>query len=231
MNSYAREVARIKALPVHDLSMVKDQWRTTDAHFFGIETLLPVEEGALRSEFVIDLFTDGQNSKCPDYYTAEENALKQNWADDMEFLTPAGVTGYAFGNPPYSNITLDDGGDTITGMKPIIEKCIEQRNKGARIALLIKAATSETWWPENKADRTIFVKGRIAYERPLWLNLENKIAKHSAFFGCAVLIFNQRLPVDGMPMYIHKKELARLGLPKAKALAKERLQFIENFEL
>lgn len=231
MNSYVRRLNDIKKLPVHDLKMVGDQWRTSDPLFFGIESLLPME-GTKKPVFTLDLFTDGQNSKVPEfYYTAQDNALKQDWADDLDFLQPKGGLGYAFGNPPYS-ITQSDEGDVITGMGPIIEKCIEQREKGARIALLIKAATSETWWPDDVPDQTIFLKGRVAFERPVWLKLKDKTAKHSAFFGCAVLIFNKALELRrDRPLYIPKKELINLGKPKAQRLAKQRAEFIENFDL
>lgn len=227
MNSYVRAINAVKAQEFHDLKEVKDQWRTSDAMFHGIELMLPNN-----GKFVLDLFTDGQNSKCPDYYTAAENALAQNWAEDLEFLTPAGINGYAFGNPPYSNITLDDeGGDVITGMKPIMEKAFEQREAGARFALLIKAATSETWWPDNLPDMTIFVKGRVAYERPLWFNPKAKTPKHSAFFGCAVLVFDKTMDRVPAPVYVTKKDLITKGKPIAAAMAKQRQSHIESFEL
>ncbi len=39
------------------------------------------------------------------------------------------------------------------------------RDKGGRYVFLIKAATSEVWWPED-ADHIAFIRGRIGFELP-----------------------------------------------------------------
>lgn len=231
MNDYARRLQEIKAKQFHDQKEIGDQWRTTDNMLHGIETLLPEEDGT-KPRFVLDLFTDGQNAKCPDYFTAENNALLQDWGASLDLLFDGDAIPYAFANPPYS-ISQSDDGDFITGMAPIMAKVMEEREKGARMAFLIKAATSETWWPDNLPDRTIFIKGRISFEKPVWFRQDpaKKAAKNSAFFGCAVLIFNKYLKPNKEPLYIHRKEIEKLGQPFADAMAERRRQHIENFEL
>lgn len=69
---YVQSLAALKSAESHLLKEVGDQWRTPDALFWGINQMF--------GPLVLDLFTDGENSKCPDYYTAEDNALVQNWA-------------------------------------------------------------------------------------------------------------------------------------------------------
>lgn len=230
MNHYVRKLEAIKDQRYHELKEVGDQWRTGDALFHGIELLLP-EEKSHKPTFVLDLFTDGQNSKCPDYFTAEDNALHQPWQETLYFLAD-GKPDYAFANPPYSVIQSENG-DVITGMAPIMEKALEERENGGRFAFLIKAATSETWWPDTIPDRTIFIKGRVAFERPVWFTADpaTKIPKQSAFFGCAVLLFNKHLPRNKEPLYIHRKELLAMGKKRAEELSAARLKHIKAFSL
>lgn len=230
MNSYVRRLEATKDQPFHELKEIGDQWRTGDALFHGIEQFLPPEKRR-QPKFVLDLFTDGQNSKCFDFFTAEDNALAQDWTGRLQEITD-GEPEYAYANPPYSIIQSDEG-DIITGMAPIMEKALEEREKGGRFAFLIKAATSETWWPDDEPDRTIFIKGRVAFERPEWFRPEpgKKILKASAFFGCAVLIFNKHLPRDKEPVYIHRKELLAFGRKRAEELAEARQKHIQSFSL
>jgi phage N-6-adenine-methyltransferase len=108
---------------------------------------------------VLDLFTDGENSKCPDFYTAEDNALTHDWSERL-----AELNGAAFANPPYSRAMQHDD-VYITGMRHIVD--LAMREKGGRYVILIKAATSEVWWPEN-ADHIAFIRGRIGFDVPKW---------------------------------------------------------------
>ena len=45
-------------------------------------------------------------------------------------------------------------------MTHIMDRTMEMREKSGRYVFLIKAATSETWWPED-ADHIMFIRGRI----------------------------------------------------------------------
>ncbi|WP_324271096.1 phage N-6-adenine-methyltransferase (plasmid) [Enterobacter hormaechei] len=228
MNSYVRRLEAVKDQRFHELKEIGDQWRTGDALFHGIETLCLPSEKRRPPKFVLDLFTDGQNSKCPDYFTAEDNALLQDWTGRLQGITEE--ADYAFANPPYSIIQSDEG-DIITGMAPIMEKALEEREQGGRFAFLIKAATSETWWPDSEPDRTYFIKGRVAFERPEWFRPEKPVSRQSAFFGCAVLVFNKHLPRDKEPVYIHRKELLAFGRKRAEELAEIRQRHIQSFSL
>ncbi|WP_421254721.1 phage N-6-adenine-methyltransferase [Aeromonas sp. 600282] len=182
MNHYAKALAELQLQPDHELKQIGDQWQTPKALAWGLfhhfaPTLGPV---------VLDMFADDCNHLVPNYYDAADNALTQELASDLRRLG-----GAAYGNPPYSRPCVDGEGNHITGMEPILNFCREQRAQGAKIMLLIKAATSETWWPED-ADFIQFISGRIGFEVPSWyVPRDPKKDKPSASgFASAVVIFD-----------------------------------------
>ncbi len=182
MNHYAQALAELQAQPDHELKQIGDQWQTPKALAWGLfhqfaPTLGPV---------VLDMFADDCNALVPNYYDAEDNALTQELAADLRRLG-----GAAYANPPYSRPCADSEGNPITGMEAILNYCREQRAQGAKIMLLIKAATSETWWPED-ADFIQFISGRIGFEVPSWyVPRDPKKDKPSASgFASAVAIFD-----------------------------------------
>ncbi|MCK7380275.1 DNA N-6-adenine-methyltransferase [Enterobacter cloacae] len=74
-NKYCRALAELRSKPVHELKEVKDQWRTPDLLFWGIN--------AMFGPLMLDLFADDSNAKCPAWYTAEDNALTQDWSERL----------------------------------------------------------------------------------------------------------------------------------------------------
>ncbi|HEH9405147.1 TPA: phage N-6-adenine-methyltransferase [Aeromonas bestiarum] len=182
MNHYAQALAELQLLPDHELKQIGDQWQTPKALAWGLfhqfaPTLGPV---------VLDMFADDCNALVPNYYDAEDNALTQELAADLRRLG-----GAAYANPPYSRPCVDGQGNPITGMEAILNYCREQRALGAKIMLLIKAATSETWWPED-ADFIQFISGRIGFEVPSWYVPRDpkKDKPSSSGFASAVVIFD-----------------------------------------
>ncbi|MGU5684431.1 phage N-6-adenine-methyltransferase [Aeromonas allosaccharophila] len=182
MNHYAKALAELQLQPDHELKQIGDQWQTTKALAWGLfhhfaPTLGPV---------VLDMFADDCNALVQNYYDAADNALTQELASDLRRLG-----GAAYGNPPYSRPCVDGEGNPITGMEPILNFCREQRAQGAKIMLLIKAATSETWWPED-ADFIQFISGRIGFEVPSWYVPRDpkKDKPSSSGFASAVVIFD-----------------------------------------
>lgn len=134
---------------------------------------------------VLDLFTDGENAKCPAYYTAEDNALTQDWASRLDELN-----GAAFANPPYSRASQHEG-QYITGMRHIMEYAAQMRERGGRYVFLIKAATSEVWWPEQ-ADHISFIRGRVGFELPMWFKpKDEKQVASNAGFAAAIVVFDK----------------------------------------
>lgn len=195
-SDYVIELEELRNKPAHMLKDVGDQWQTPDALYWGIN--------AKFGPCTLDLFTDGQNSKCPNYYTAEDNALTQDWSEKLKELG-----GAAYANPPYSRATYHDK-QAVTGMVHIMEYAQAMREKGGRYIFLIKAATSETWWPEW-ADHVAFIRGRIGFDLPDWfVPADEKQKPSGAFFAGAVVILDKDWQGDKIS-YISRDELIAIG--------------------
>lgn len=82
-NKYCQALAELRNKSAHELKEVGDQWRTPDNIYWGIN--------AMFGPFVLDLFSDDENAKCEDYYTAEDNALAHDWADRLAELNGAAL--------------------------------------------------------------------------------------------------------------------------------------------
>ncbi len=195
-NKYCQALVELRNKPAHELKEVGDQWRTPDNIFWGINTLF--------GPFVLDLFTDGDNAKCAAYYTAEDNALAHDWSERL-----AELKGAAFGNPPYSRASQHEG-QYITGMRYIMKHATAMRDKGGRYVFLIKAATSEVWWPED-ADHIAFIRGRIGFELPAWfIPKDEKQVPTGAFFAGAIAVFDKTWKGPAIS-YIGRDELEACG--------------------
>ncbi|WP_376784531.1 phage N-6-adenine-methyltransferase [Atlantibacter hermannii] len=195
-NKYCRELAELRSQPVHELKEVGDQWRTPENIFWGINSMF--------GPLVLDLFSDGENSKCEAYYTAEDNALTQDWSARL-----AELNGAAFGNPPYSRASQHED-HYITGMRYIMQHASAMREKGGRYVFLIKAATSEVWWPED-ADHIAFIRGRIGFDLPTWfVPKDEKQVPSGAFFAGAVAVFDKNWRGPAMS-YVSRKDLEARG--------------------
>ncbi|NIG17482.1 phage N-6-adenine-methyltransferase [Pantoea sp. Al-1710] len=176
-NPYVAALEALRAQPTHKLKQVGDQWRTPDQIWWGINSLY--------GPFVLDLFADRDNAKCEAYYSAEDNALTQDWSVRL-----AELNGAAYANPPYSRASEHDG-QYITGMRHIIAHTMAMRELGGRYVYFIKAATAETWWPEE-ADHIAFVRGRISFDLPAWYRPEEgQPLESSAGFGAAIAVFDK----------------------------------------
>ncbi|HFT7151724.1 phage N-6-adenine-methyltransferase [Citrobacter freundii] len=195
-NKYCQALAALRSKPAHELKEVGDQWRTPDLLFWGIN--------ALFGPLVLDLFADDDNAKCPAWYTAEDNALTQNWSERLDELG-----GAAFANPPYSRSQYHDK-QAITGMTHIMNHTMDMRERGGRYIYLVKSATSETWWPED-ADHIMFIRGRIGFDLPVWfVPADEKQKPTSAFFAGAIAVFDKSWRGERFS-YINRTELEEKG--------------------
>ncbi|HCC2627197.1 TPA: phage N-6-adenine-methyltransferase [Klebsiella quasipneumoniae] len=176
-NQYCQALDSLRNQKAHYLKEVGDQWRTPDLLFWGVN--------AMFGPLVLDLFADDSNAKCPAWYSAEDNALTQDWSGRL-----AELGGAAFGNPPYSRSQYHEK-QAITGMTHIMSYASQQRENGGRYVFLLKSATSETWWPED-ADHVCFIRGRIGFDLPTWfVPADDKQKPTSAFFAGAIVIFDK----------------------------------------
>lgn len=195
-NAYCQALAEMRSKNAHKLKEVGDQWRTPDLLFWGIN--------AMFGPLVLDLFADDDNAKCPAWYTAEDNALTQDWSARLLELGGAG-----YGNPPYSRSQYHEK-QAITGMTHIMKYAAAQREKGGRYVFLIKAAPSETWWPED-ADHIVFIRGRIGFDLPGWfVPADEKQKPTSAFFAGAIAVFDKSWRGERFS-YINRTELEEKG--------------------
>jgi phage N-6-adenine-methyltransferase len=193
---YCSKLTELREKPSHLLKEVGDQWCTPDPLFWGIN--------AMFGPLVLDLFSDGENNKCPAFYTAEDNALTQDWSEKL-----AELHGAAFGNPPYSRAQQHED-QHITGMVHIMAHAMAMRERGGRYVFLIKAATSETWWPEQ-ADHIAFIRGRVGFDLPIWfVPADEKQVPSGAFFAGAVVIFDKTWRGPAMS-YISREQLEAQG--------------------
>lgn len=195
-SKYCRALAQLRSKPTHELKEVGDQWRTPDLLFWGIN--------AMFGPLVLDLFADDSNAKCPAWYTAEDNALTQDWSERL-----AELGGAAFANPPYSRSQYHQK-QAVTGMTHIINHAMAMREKGGRYVFLIKSATSETWWPEE-AEHVTFIRGRIGFDLPVWfVPADEKQQPTSAFFAGAIAVFDKTWRGESFS-YINRTELEEKG--------------------
>lgn len=195
-NKYCRALAELRSKPAHELKEVGDQWRTPDLLFWGINSIF--------GPLVLDLFADDSNAKCPAWYTAEDNALTQDWSERL-----AELGGAAFANPPYSRSQYHEK-QAITGMTHIMNHTMAMREKGGRYIYLVKSATSETWWPED-ADHIMFIRGRIGFDLPVWfVPADDKQQPTSAFFAGAIAVFDKTWRGESFS-YINRNELEEKG--------------------
>lgn len=196
-NAYCEALEALRSQPCHELKEVGDQWCTPDGIFWGIN--------AMFGPLVLDLFADASNAKCPAWYTAEDNAIQQDWSEKLSTLGG----GAAFANPPYSRATQHEG-DYITGMRYIMQHAMAMREKGGRYVFLIKAATSEVWWPEE-ADHIAFIRGRLGFDLPSWfIPKDEKQKPTGAFFAGAVAVFDKTWKGPAVS-YINRADLEASG--------------------
>lgn len=191
MNVYAQRLAELQQQPDHELKQIGDQWQTPEPLAFGLFWHFGPKIGPV----VLDLFANDGNKLAANYYTAEINAFTQDWASDLKRFG-----GAAFANPPYSRPCFDEDGTPITGIEHVLQYCREQREQGAKIMLLLKAATSDGWWPED-ADFIQFISGRIGFQTPNWYVPRDpkKDKPSSSGFASAVIIFDKEWQWERRP--------------------------------
>ena len=196
LNLYCAALEALRSQPTHKLNQIGDQWRSPDRLWWGINSLY--------GPFVLDLFADRDNNKTEAYYSAEDNALTQNWSERL-----AELNGVAYANPPYSRASMHDD-VYITGMRHIMAHTMAMRELGGRYVFLIKAATGEVWWPED-ADHIAFVRGRISFDLPTWYRpADGQPAESSAGFGAAIAVFDKKWRGPAFD-YINRDDLEARG--------------------
>lgn len=99
-------------------------------------------------EFGYDLAADADNAVASSYYTEEDDALIQSWAEDIP------TRSWAFCNPPFGDI------------EPWVRKaCLESIEKGANVAMLLPASTGSNWWKAYVHNKcyVLLLNGRLTF--------------------------------------------------------------------
>lgn len=229
-NEYVRNLLALKALDTHLASEIGDQWCTPDWLYLALNELF--------GPFVVDLFTDGPNSKCPMFYTADDNALRQDWGvalqkgAEMAGADPVEPV-KCFGNPPYSIKRSGRGRRAIhvTGMQHIMKKAHEEHLKGVPSFWLVKSATSENWWPDELCSQIYHIKGRIAFEPPRWYRPDALSSDSTtAGFGASLIIFDGESTERQPEKYLRREDLMAIGIPLAEKMRDEREAWFRRWE-
>jgi phage N-6-adenine-methyltransferase len=98
---------------------------------------------ALNKEFgfTLDPCSDGNNAKCPKFYTPRENGLLRDWGTETVFM-----------NPPYSDV--DEW----------MRKAYGAAQEGATVVCLVPARTDTQWWHEYVMKGEVrLLRGRLKF--------------------------------------------------------------------
>jgi len=98
-----------------------------------------------RFRFDVDLAADTENYLLPQYITAAQDSLSEDWSQ-------YGTTGWL--NPPYGR-----------GIDEWVDKAVRETRKGFTTVMLIPARTDTAWFYEaqKNAIAVIFIRGRLKF--------------------------------------------------------------------
>ena len=97
--------------------------------------------------FAHDLAASTENAVCERFFSAEQDALKQSWVYHL------GTHQFGWLNPPFARIS------------PWVEKCDEEAEQGARIAVLLPASVGTDWFAKHVAGKAavLFLRPRLTF--------------------------------------------------------------------
>ena len=140
----------------------KEDWETPSAFFNSLNE---------KYHFKWDLAASSDNAKCNNYFTRDDNSLKQNWG---------GLDGNLFVNPPYGR-----------ELKLWVKKASETHLKnGQYLVMLIPARTDTSYWHDhifNHAEIE-FLRGRLKFEGWICYNHVALSKQFNAFIASKVTV-------------------------------------------
>ena len=126
-------VGRNRKMDVH-FSSKTEMWATPQKVFDELND----EFGPLD----LDVCAVAENAKCADFFSPEDDGLKQDWSNRACWM-----------NPPY--------GRTI---KEWMRKAWEESQRGATVVCLVPSRTDTAWWHDYAARGQVrFLRGRIKF--------------------------------------------------------------------
>ncbi|HAB24645.1 MAG TPA: phage N-6-adenine-methyltransferase [Pantoea sp.] len=160
---------------------IRDLWQTPPEIFAALNRDF---------RFVADVAASAQNHLLPTYFTEQNDALAQEWAGRLPI-------GFAWCNPPYSDIT------------PWVQKAAEECRKGIGTVMLVPADTSVGWFSMARNSCTevrFIIDGRLSFIRADTgkpVNGNNK--------GSMLLIWNPFTSDFGITGYVSRDTLMAIG--------------------
>jgi len=113
-------------------SSVTDLWSTPQEFFDKLDAI---------HGFTVDVCATHENAKCANYFTKEQDGLKNLWQ------------GVVWMNPPY--------GREIGAW---MAKACESAEQGAKVVCLVPARTDTRWWHDYAMRGDIeFIRGRLKF--------------------------------------------------------------------
>jgi phage N-6-adenine-methyltransferase len=113
-------------------SSLSPEWATPQGVF---DTLNAVYQ------FTLDACATAQTAKCERYFTAEQDALRQEWS------------GTVFCNPPYGRL-----------LGRWLRKAYTSVQAGATVVCLVPARTDTAWWHDYCSRGAVFfIRGRLRF--------------------------------------------------------------------
>ncbi len=155
--------------------VIRDLWQTPKAifNYYNRRFNLRMDVAASHENTLVD----------GNYWTAEDNALEQNWSVYGNWC-----------NPPYSNIG------------PWVVKAINEMNMGCLTVMLIPADTSVKWFKvafENCTE-CHFISGRISF-----VNSETGKPVNGNNKGSVVFVFDPNSPIKQAVSLIDRDEIMK----------------------
>ena len=135
------------------------------------------EIDAKYGEFDLDPAATAANAKARNYFTKEQDGLKQDWR------------GNVFVNPPYGR-----GSSRAWVAKAVNEIILPDHAQ--QVVMLLPARTDTRWFQDDVmsyAYNVDFVRGRVAFE-------QDRVAGNPAPFPSIVVVFNQMWAVRKRPI-------------------------------
>lgn len=118
-------------LDVH-FSSHRDDWSTPDDLFAELNEIF---------HFDLDACASVANTKCPRYFTRDDDALKQRW------------NGTVWMNPPYGR-----------EIGAFMKKAYEESLLGSTVVSLVPSRTDTSWWHRYaKRGQVVFLRGRLRF--------------------------------------------------------------------
>lgn len=156
MTSGERSVPRERTIQID-----KKLWSTPQSFYDRLNLIY---------NFTLDVCAESRTAKCENYFTEEDDALKQDWGENI-----------CWGNFPYGNpefpckskcvkkrcVEREHHIDAyIPGIKDWVEKAWLSSLNGATVVGLLPVATDTRWFHDFvfQANILIFIDGRIKFE-------------------------------------------------------------------